>query len=1175
MALSKDFIVKNGIQILGVGTTVATNTGTGALVVSGGAGFNGDIFAKNIYANGQLAITTATLGNYGVSTITAGTDTAVSASTGSVTVWNTSTLQSITSRGATTPSAISITNTTDATNTTSGALIVTGGIGIGQSLVVGQSGSFGYNSANYVKLSGAATGNAVNINATGSDTLVNINLVAKGLGSVNIPNITTATNTTTGALIVGGGVGVGGSLYAGNIYDNNNRVLTNVVLNSGPGISVSNLGYVGSTESFRIDNTGVTATIGTTYLGVSSSTGIVTFTNLGVQTIVAGTDTQIVSTGANGTGTVTINSTATLQTITNRGNTTNNQINFTNATNATTATNGALVVTGGVGVGKDVMIGGRMNVYGPVTFSDTVTFSGTATYVLSTNTYYTDNILELHTPPGGVYSQWGADDGKDIGFRFHYYNRALSTDTNAALVLANDSQVLEWYGTGAESTGSTFLTATYGTFKTGVIQLMNTATNSNNATSGALQVAGGVGIGSDLWVGGISGVASNLSVANQAFIVNANGLGVNGASYFASDLGIGGSTAIAGNASISGVTTSGSLLVTGGSTLNGNVAANANLGVAGQLNVTGTSVLNGASTVNSTLGVAGAFNVTGTTVLTGVTTVTSTATSFSTSSGALQVAGGAGIGGSLFVGGSVTVAGTINASINGITSTATNLSGTNPGTIPYQANSGVTGYFGPGTAGQVLLSSGGGANTPPIFSSTLTLADTTQATNTQTGAFRVIGGAAVGSNLFVGNNFVVSGTSILVGATTLQGAVTANSTLGVLGNFNVTGTTLLSGTSVLNGAATANSTLGVAGAFNVTGTTTLVGGLNGTAATLSGNLGVTGTTMLVGGLNATNATFSGNIGVTGTSLLSGPVVVSNATQSNSTTSGALQVVGGAGIQGNLWVGGDVDVWGTIRMQGVGLDTISGSTGTFVYVSVTGPGAALTVTNSMTVGSNIAAGSLNVTGRTTLGDATAANTTVTTLTVTGNEVVNGNLGVATNFSVTGTTVLNGAATVNNNFFVNNALAVTGTSVLNGNATANSNFGVGGNLNVTGTSVLTGAVTVQGASQYTAFASPTTSTSAVITLDSFVATTYRTAKYVCQVVDNGTTPNKVQVEEFLVFHDNYGSTTTAYIISYGIGTNTGEMGAWDAVYAGGNISLQFTPNYTPTAMVVKTVRTSITT
>jgi hypothetical protein len=1171
MALSKDFIVKNGIQVSGVGSVPSTNTGTGALVVNGGIGVNGDIYAKNVYSQNNQVITTATLGSYGVSTISAGTDTAVSTSTGAVIVWNTSTLQSITSRGATTPSAISITNTTDATNTTSAALIVTGGIAAGASLVVGNGSSLGANNANYVKVTGAGAGNTVNINATGTDANVNLSLVTKGQGTIFIPAVTTATTTGTGALVVSGGAGFGGSVYAGNIFDNGNRVLTNVVLNSGPGITVANLGTVGSTISFRIDNTGVTATIGTTYLGVSSATGIVTFTNLGVQTLTAGTDTAVSS----NTGTITVWTTSTLQSVTARGATTPSAISITSTATSNTSTNGALTVSGGVGIGGNLNVAGRANVYGPVTFSDTVTFSGTATYVLSTNTFYTDNILELHVPPGGVYGQWTVDDGKDIGFRFHYFNRTSSTDANAALVLADDSQALEWYGTGAESTGSTFTSATYGTFKTGVIQLMNTATNGNNATSGALQVAGGVGIGADLWVGGTGGVASNASVANQAFIVNAGGLGVNGDSYFANNVGIGGSEIVAGNLSVTGVTTSGSLLVTGTSVFNGNATANGTLGVASNFNVTGTSVLNGSVAANGNLGVAGNVIVTGTSVLNGITTITNQTVSSNTITGALVVTGGVGIGGSLNVGGNINVTGFINATINGITSTATNLGGSILGSVPYQSGIGQTSYFGPGTAGSVLVSSGGAGGIPPVFQNTLTLAGTTVALSTNTGAFQVVGGAGIGGNLFVGGNFVVTGTSIYVGATTLQGAVTANSTLGVAGNFNVTGTSLLSGTSVFNGNATANGTLGVAGNFNVTGTTTLSAGLNGTSATLSGNLGVTGTTMLVGGLSGTSAVLSGNLGVTGTSLLSGPVVISNATDSTSTTTGALTIAGGAGIRGNLWVGGDVDVWGTIRMQGVGLDTITGSTGTFVYVSVTGPGAALTVTNSMTVGQQITAGSLNVLGQSTLSNVTANISTITTLIVTGNEVVNGNLGVATNFNVTGTTVLNGSATANGNLFVNNALAVTGTSVLNGNVAANGNLGVGGNLNVTGTSVLTGAVTVQGASQYSAYASPTTSTSAVITLDSFVATTYRTAKYVCQVVDNGTTPNKVQVEEFLVFHDNYGSTTTAYIISYGIGTNTGEMGTWDAVYAGGNVSLQFTPNYTPTALVVKTVRTSITT
>ena len=67
----------------------------------------------------------------GVTSISAGTDTAVSSITGDVTVYSTSNLQSITNRGATTDNLISITNTTDSVDTTTGALLVAGGIGVG------------------------------------------------------------------------------------------------------------------------------------------------------------------------------------------------------------------------------------------------------------------------------------------------------------------------------------------------------------------------------------------------------------------------------------------------------------------------------------------------------------------------------------------------------------------------------------------------------------------------------------------------------------------------------------------------------------------------------------------------------------------------------------------------------------------------------------------------------------------------------------------------------------------------------------------------------------------------------------------------------------------------------------------------------------------------------------
>ena len=89
-----------------------------------------------------------------------------------------------------------------------------------------------------------------------------------------------------------------------------------------------------------------------------------------------------------------------------------------------------------------------------------------------------------------------------------------------------------------------------------------------------------------------------------------------------------------------------------------------------------------------------------------------------------------------------------------------------------------------------------------------------------------------------------------------------------------------------------------------------------------------------------------------------------------------------------------------------------------------------------------------------------------------------------------------------------------------------------------------------------------------LDSFVSDTYRTAKYLVQIVD--TTGNKIHVEEILLFHDG----ASVYMNEYAIATNTGELGTFDATFGGGYVTLTFTPNYTPGYMTIKVNRTAIT-
>jgi hypothetical protein len=120
-------------------TTASISTATGALTVAGGVGIGGALYVNTTsFVAGSQIITTATVNLYANQTsIFAGTDTAVNTSTGAITIWNTSTLQSVTGRGATTDVAVSITNTSASTSTTTGALKVSGGVGVGGSVYVG------------------------------------------------------------------------------------------------------------------------------------------------------------------------------------------------------------------------------------------------------------------------------------------------------------------------------------------------------------------------------------------------------------------------------------------------------------------------------------------------------------------------------------------------------------------------------------------------------------------------------------------------------------------------------------------------------------------------------------------------------------------------------------------------------------------------------------------------------------------------------------------------------------------------------------------------------------------------------------------------------------------------------------------------------------------------------
>lgn len=145
--------------------------------------------------NGAVIVTSATIYQYltqsvtGVTTIYAGTDTALFTTGTAVTIWNTSTLQSVTERGNSTNQQVIISNRTGSNSTNTGALTVAGGVGIGRGLTVG-------------------------------GTIVST-------GTNHVWSNTQAFGTDTGALIVDGGVGIGQDVWiGGDLHVRGHYVLT-------------------------------------------------------------------------------------------------------------------------------------------------------------------------------------------------------------------------------------------------------------------------------------------------------------------------------------------------------------------------------------------------------------------------------------------------------------------------------------------------------------------------------------------------------------------------------------------------------------------------------------------------------------------------------------------------------------------------------------------------------------------------------------------------------------------------------------------------------------------------------------------------------------------------------------------------------------------------------------
>ncbi len=485
---------------------------------------------------------------------------------------------------------------------------------------------------------------------------------------------------------------------------------------------------------------------------------------------------------------LTVNSTFVSTTITSTGN-----------TNAV----GGLTVTGPGHFANSVVIVGNLTVLG-----NSVTVS-------SSDLAIEDSIINLHTTQD--LAPLTVDDGKDIGIKFHYYK---GQDRHAALVWANDTQALEFYANGVESSGNTF-SGTYGNVKVGSVWTHNT-TQSTSTTTGALNTRGGLGVAGNAYIGG------NLVVSSNTYLQTANvkqltvSEQVVGSLYFTGNdtIFINGSQVVTSAGTFLGgpvpnYTVIGKDPVAGTDTgavleVKGNLFANSR--------VDSTSTTTGALVVKGGAGISGdiwASSLQGTAIggtsnsSAYFTTVQTTSTlksggnivaasgtdSSSATTGALVVKGGVGMSGNLVVGGSInnTSIGVYGAAVGKFTTieaastlTVTGVTRLNSGTISSNVTTGaavVTG--GVGISGDVNI--GGNLNVP-----TVTIG------NIGTGNIRATGGSITGATgaftTLTATNFSAAnavsitaesvGTSVITNLSSGNARITGGSITGGTGAFS-------------------------------------------------------------------------------------------------------------------------------------------------------------------------------------------------------------------------------------------------------------------------------------------------------------------------------------------------------------------------------------------------------
>ena len=369
------------------------------------------------------------------------------------------------------------------------------------------------------------------------------------VGNVNAGNVTAnsgtvSTSTTTGALVVTGGVGVSGALYIANTGDvsaNLGTVRTNlntldanvgayeIYANANLGTATTNITTLFSNaaaQATSIDS--VNANIGAyqTYANANAATQATSINsidaNLGTATTNITTLFSNAATQATSINSIDANlGTATTNITTLFSNAATQAISITSLATGANANTAAYLpsVTTLAGLTSFGAAAATTTAQGSLTVVGNLTIQGNTLTIGSNNLTVTDSIIDLHTFAN--LAALVSNDGRDIGIRFHYYK---TSDKHAFLGWENATEALTYYQDATETNG--VMTGTLGNVELGSLYVSNT-TISTSTTTGALQVRGGVGVNGNVYVAnrvGYTWSANNVSSVYQVFNNSTNSL---------------------------------------------------------------------------------------------------------------------------------------------------------------------------------------------------------------------------------------------------------------------------------------------------------------------------------------------------------------------------------------------------------------------------------------------------------------------------------------------------------------------------------------------------------------------------------------------------------------------------------------------------------------------------